>query len=251
MEVLGPYIMREIPKSVKIDPVLCALLHVTSFLEFSDEETVELDASVSVMNNIGLYLGRLTPDQIADVGKQLDALVTYARKRKWAKGFIDFVQRFLQTFDISESQTAKPKKKAPAAAKRKQDPEKARRRSIKRFVGDNPGNPKSLRKLLESDRKIAQLDLGDRDRPLHMASLNGHTENVRILLEFGAKPRSRNRWKETPLHKAALNGHLEIVRLLIEAGADVNARTVRGETPIGYAPGDRADALLKEYGGTT
>ena len=58
---------------------------------------------------------------------------------------------------------------------------------------------------------------------LHMASANGHTEIVKLLLKVpGIKVSELNVYKNTPLHYAALNGHVDIVNLLIEAKADPN-----------------------------
>ena len=49
-----------------------------------------------------------------------------------------------------------------------------------------------------------------------MASLNGHTEIVRFLLQKEADIRCKYASNHTALQKASLEGHLEIVQLLLK-----------------------------------
>jgi ankyrin repeat protein len=67
---------------------------------------------------------------------------------------------------------------------------------------------------------------------LFLASENGHTEIVRLLLEAGADASAANPDGATPLIVASQNGHIEIVRLLLEAKAEVNAAHETGATPL-------------------
>jgi len=235
--------MREIPQSAGADPLLCALLHVSSFIELSDDETVDLDCAVLAQQGLGLYLERMTSEQTVDVKKQLDRLTKYAKKRAWAKDYIEFVQRYLENFGGHTAKPVKAKKRVPD-----------RKRALRRHVGVDGGDVAAVKKLLETDASLVRADLGDRARPLHCAALNGHTEIVQLLLELGARVNPRNRNRETPLHMAALNGHKGIARLLIEAGADVNARGYKAETPLtqalDYGAGRKAVNLLKKYGAT-
>lgn len=55
---------------------------------------------------------------------------------------------------------------------------------------------------------------------MHAASFMGHTEFVRLLLEYGANVDSRRLNGFTPLMLAAGRGHVEIVRLLLQAGME-------------------------------
>jgi ankyrin repeat protein len=52
---------------------------------------------------------------------------------------------------------------------------------------------------------------------LHMASANGHTEVVRLLLEAGADPAAQNEAGNTPLHWASMNQQVQCVEVLLGA----------------------------------
>ena len=69
---------------------------------------------------------------------------------------------------------------------------------------------------------------------LCVASSEGHTEIVKLLLEKGADPNSLNHgWRHgseiSALHAAASEGHASIVTMLISSGMDVN---LHGEKPL-------------------
>ena len=53
---------------------------------------------------------------------------------------------------------------------------------------------------------------------IYLAVLNGQTEFVRLLLQYGFDPDSRHFDGCTPLMVAAEGGHLDIVQLLLQAG---------------------------------
>ncbi|CAM9547216.1 unnamed protein product, partial [Choristocarpus tenellus] len=67
--------------------------------------------------------------------------------------------------------------------------------------------------------------------PLHLASFNGLTEIVRILLEGGADPNSVDEDRDTPLHYACSSGSGEIIALLLAKGADPSSVDGLGRTP--------------------
>ena len=108
--------------------------------------------------------------------------------------------------------------------------------------------------------------INNHSTPLHLASENGHTEVVKLLIDKGADVNARDSMGRTPLHRAsqkrernnersvpininvASKEHmLETVKLLIRQGADVNARDDDGSTPLhlAYQKGDEdiIDAL--------
>lgn len=100
------------------------------------------------------------------------------------------------------------------------------------------GDAKALHRAiarLPADVRRARLEYAtpmDLMRPLAVATLNGHTDCVRVLIEAGAEQSRRSMDGKTPLHVAARDGRTDIARLLISAGADCNVRDARGDTPL-------------------
>ena len=68
--------------------------------------------------------------------------------------------------------------------------------------------------------------------PLHLASLTGQIEVVRLLIDRGANVNSGTTDKSTPLHQAAHCGYTDIAELLIDHGADVNGSEEGSWTPM-------------------
>ena len=121
--------------------------------------------------------------------------------------------------------------------------------------------------LLEQGVDVNVLD-EKHETPLHIASSLGHLENVRFLLDHGAKDDAENvdgqiplhlvsqhqeenanvtrlllqrgmdvnrrdsKQRATPLHFASFLGQFEIALALLDHGADVNARNSDGQTPL-------------------
>lgn len=67
---------------------------------------------------------------------------------------------------------------------------------------------------------------------LHMASANGHTDAVQLLLEHSADATAANIEGNTPLHWACLNGHEDVIRALLTADAAPSALNMHDRTPI-------------------
>jgi ankyrin repeat protein len=65
---------------------------------------------------------------------------------------------------------------------------------------------------------------------LFSASLRGHTETAKLLIEKGADVNAKNNNGWTPLYAAAIGDHTETVKLLIDKGADVNVKDSSGKT---------------------
>ena len=65
--------------------------------------------------------------------------------------------------------------------------------------------------------------------PLHMASINGHSDMVTILVrDGGALVDARSVDAKTALMIAAANGHDDVVTALLDLGADIEARDKHG-----------------------
>ncbi|KAF8428814.1 hypothetical protein EV426DRAFT_677542 [Tirmania nivea] len=73
------------------------------------------------------------------------------------------------------------------------------------------------------------------DTPLHHATLYGHQEIAKLLIDRGAGAAAANKYGNTPLHHASLYGHQEIAKLLIDRGADIAAASRFGDTPLHHA----------------
>uniref|UniRef100_A0A6B2L2Z3 Uncharacterized protein n=1 Tax=Arcella intermedia TaxID=1963864 RepID=A0A6B2L2Z3_9EUKA len=60
--------------------------------------------------------------------------------------------------------------------------------------------------------------------PLHIACQNGNKPNFDLLISFKANIEAQTKNLETPLHLACLNGHLPIVQALIQMKANIEAK---------------------------
>lgn len=85
---------------------------------------------------------------------------------------------------------------------------------------------------------------------LHIASIHGYHDNIRILLEYDADPNICNNDVRIPLHFAAGTGlgYYSIVKILLEHGADPNAVDKWNQTPLlltGYSNIHIISELLK------
>jgi ankyrin repeat protein len=70
-----------------------------------------------------------------------------------------------------------------------------------------------------------------------------------MLLKHGADINAPKLNGDTPLHAASINGHTEIVRLLLEHGADRRACYQYGQTPSDMDVKQVIIQLLSDYGG--
>jgi uncharacterized protein len=101
----------------------------------------------------------------------------------------------------------------------------------------------SVQALLIAGADVNQVSAGDHTSPLLMATINGHFDLAKMLLERGADPKLASDAGATPLYatinvqwaakslypqptaqKQQQTMHLELMEALIKAGADVNAR---------------------------
>ena len=73
---------------------------------------------------------------------------------------------------------------------------------------------------------------------LHIAAATGDGRMIQLLVDSGADVNHQDLVKEngtgaeSPLHRAAMAGKLETLKKLIDCGANVNAGNARGRTPI-------------------
>jgi ankyrin repeat protein len=74
-----------------------------------------------------------------------------------------------------------------------------------------------------------------KETPIHIASVFGNFEAVKILIENGANVNVLNNNGSNPLHYAASRGRLDIVRLLVKSGAVLNVNDVRRQNELHFA----------------
>ena len=84
------------------------------------------------------------------------------------------------------------------------------------------GHFEMVRLLVKHGADVNARDKRD-NTPLHLASCSEGTETARLLIKHGAEVTSKDRWHYTPWHLASFSGRAEIVRLLVEHGAGIDA----------------------------
>ncbi|VDI65891.1 Hypothetical predicted protein [Mytilus galloprovincialis] len=94
-------------------------------------------------------------------------------------------------------------------------------------------------KLLVDFGMNLNFTLGARGTPLYLACENGHYNTVKFLLDLNRQTLNsrvdtiiKNRNGQSVLHVACLNGHTEVVKLLVGVGLNVNDTTHNGCTPL-------------------
>jgi hypothetical protein len=98
----------------------------------------------------------------------------------------------------------------------------------------------TLARVDDSQRLLSTASGEDRHRAFALAAQFGHTEIIRLLLDAGEDPNRYNPMgihsHSTPLHQASIAGHYETVRLLVERGARLDLRDAWFQgTPEGWA----------------
>jgi len=80
------------------------------------------------------------------------------------------------------------------------------------------GDHHQARNLLKQHgAALANADVEEGRSALYVASRNGHSEVVMVVLAFGADPLARSNQGRTALHAAADRGHAKVLRILIES----------------------------------
>jgi len=94
-----------------------------------------------------------------------------------------------------------------------------------------------LTEILSKNKALDYINVQDEEKntPLHLASKNGHTEVVQILISHGANVNIKNKDNFPPINFAAMRGHTQIVDMLIKAGADYMVHDNSSFAPIHWA----------------
>jgi len=87
----------------------------------------------------------------------------------------------------------------------------------------------------EIDNSLLQLNQGQKNTELIIASVKGNIDIVKILIKNGADINAASPTKETALMYAAMRGNKDVVEILIKNGADINIKDTHGNTALIYA----------------
>ena len=88
----------------------------------------------------------------------------------------------------------------------------------------------------------------DGNTALHFAAARGHIEVARLLIKRSAEINAQNDTGSTPLHRASqglLEGNTDAVRLLLDYGADARARNLNGKTASEVARGSKQQEIVE------
>lgn len=95
------------------------------------------------------------------------------------------------------------------------------------------GELKSLGYLLP----LKEIDDDDKygDTALHQATASGHTECAKLLAYHGTDPNCANLRGRTAIYDVALYGYIECLECLLEHNADLNYTDKHNRTPLFFA----------------
>ena len=99
------------------------------------------------------------------------------------------------------------------------------------MIASKNGRTETVSILLQNGAHV-NMQNGKGWPPLLIASQNGHTQTVSILLQNGAHIYMQNGKGLTPLMIASLNGHTETVSILLQNGAHVDMQDNDGWPPL-------------------
>lgn len=97
------------------------------------------------------------------------------------------------------------------------------------------GNSKIISMLLNNDKSLSVKLNSKQETPLFLASREGHTDVVAMLLQTGIVGLTPDLNGRTPLHRSAARGHFEIVKLLRHNLANKDLEDKWGFTALSYA----------------
>ncbi len=110
------------------------------------------------------------------------------------------------------------------------------------YVALRDGSLKAARVLIDWPKTNVDSRTPHDESPLMIASLKGHFEMAKRLVERDADV-NKTGW--TPLHYAATRGHLAIMELLLDHDAYIDAESPNGTTPLMMAAHYGSAAAVK------
>ncbi|VAW96994.1 hypothetical protein MNBD_GAMMA22-3035 [hydrothermal vent metagenome] len=101
------------------------------------------------------------------------------------------------------------------------------------YFAARKGDFKKVKELVEQGADVNYM-IGTFDTPLMTASIDGHHEIVKYLLDNGADSKIATKSGKTALHSAS-RGNVKIVQLLLDNGANADAHDKENLTPLSGA----------------
>lgn len=98
------FVMPVLPEELGVDPLVAALLHVTAFLDFADDDSVEPEAANEALEHVEMYIRRLSPERVEEIQTQLDKVEDHAEKAGWPEEMIDFTRDFLYNCGLGDDE---------------------------------------------------------------------------------------------------------------------------------------------------
>jgi ankyrin repeat protein len=98
-------------------------------------------------------------------------------------------------------------------------------------------NTEEAQKVLDAGVDVNVIQSFMQLTPLALASYEGDTAIVKLLLDYGADIAmyNKNQYGTTALIEAAQRGQKDVVKLLLERGADINQRDRAGDPALNWA----------------
>ena len=199
------------------------------FLSYADErekEQIELE--------IEKEIERLKKEVLS----KDDYLVSYGNKTLFLEAFrgkVDRVKTYLKSGKFNVNFAIKYEEVPPYIASHKGHIEEAESNLgtgiTPLYMASQEGYTKVVELLLNNEAN-PNLSRESGETPLFIASQNGHKEIVELLLSEGADPSKARKDNATPLYVVSLTGHTKIAEMLLHTGVDPNFACNDGATPI-------------------
>lgn len=163
-------------------------------------------------------------EYILDFYKQVRGHVVYAANLKQLKSINhtkpenpDWLQQYIEK-DVSEFNIYKFINKIPQKTDSEQNSLYMKKQLFFNAIENDLTAEVAI--YLKNDHKLIDTVDVEGNGPLHIASIAGHTEIVKLLLENGARSDKSNTEGATALFLAVQEGHVDLFKLLIAHGAE-------------------------------
>jgi hypothetical protein len=98
--------MPLVPESLGVDPMLLALVHVASLLDFAEDDVVDPEAANVALEYVEEYLQRLPAERLDAIQADLDRMEEYGAEHGWSEEMTDFVRDFLYNCGLDDDDEA-------------------------------------------------------------------------------------------------------------------------------------------------